>query len=273
MTKDFKRARGVYCSPEQRDAIRERAAAADKTVSRLVLDAALADRTGDRASALSAEELTELLRGFQTLVAFVRLLRGRAETSGDPGTAVSEDGKSAAGNGRPAVGAVRLSISATDREWTAIGKHARQRGLPVSRYLVGLVLPVPDGSVSGPHADPLPALDGVEQRELLDAVRLMRSLLFETGGPGAAPDGMRERLAALLDAAECTGGTGEAGCSPTAGRGDHRAETAVAPQVPHTSTEAEGAEQAASTGTGTEPEAKPSRQGDLLNPTPMERFR
>ena len=265
MTTALKRPRGVSCSPEQRDAIRERAAAAGKTVSRLVLDAALADGTGGHAPALSAEELTELLRGFRTLVAFVRVLRDRATDSGDPGAAVSGNGDGGARNGRASAVAVRLSISATDREWAALGKQARRRGLPVSQYLVGLVLP--DSSVSGPHADPLPALDGVEQRELLDGVRLVQSLLSETGGPSAASDGMREWLAGLLDAAERNGGMDEAGCGAAAGRGEHRAKTASVPQLPHSSTEAEGPEQAASAecGTGTQPEAKPSRQGDLLS--------
>ena len=82
------------------------------------------------------------------------------------------------------------------------GQQARRRGLPVSRYLVGLVLP--DGSAVGSPADPLPALDGVEQRELLGAARLMRSLFSHTGGADAdaALEGMRERFAALLHAGE-----------------------------------------------------------------------
>ena len=262
MAKLLKRARGVYCSPEQRDAIRERAAAADKTVSRLFLDAALADRTDGRASALSAEELTELFRGFRTLVAFVRILRDRAAEGGRAGTAVSGNGESAAGSGQPPAGAVRLSISATDREWTAIRKQARQRGLSISHYLVGLVLP--DSSI----ADPLPALDGVEQRELLDAVRLMRSLLSETGG--AAPEDMRERLAALLEEGDPAGAAfaqadaGEAGCSPAAGCGELRTETGTVPQVPTGPTGAEAPGQTAPVETGAEPEAKPSRQGALL---------
>lgn len=267
MTTALKRPRGVSCGPEQRDAIRERAAAAGKTVSRLFLDAALADGTGGHATALSAEELTELLRGFRTLAAFVRILRDRAAEGGHAGTAVSGNGESAAGNGQPPAGAVRLSISATDREWTAIGKQARRCGLSISHYLVGLVLP--DSSVSGPHADPLPALDGVEQRELLDAVRLMRSLFSDTGGPGAAPKDVRERLLALLEgepagAAFARTDAGEAGCSPAAGRGEHRTDTGAAPQDPPGPAGAEGLERAASTGTEAEPGAKPSRQGALL---------
>ena len=268
MAKLLKRAHGVYCSPEQRDAIRERAAAADKTVSRLFLDAALADRTDGRASALSAEELTELLRGFRTLVAFVRILRDRAAEGGHAETAVSGNGESAAGSGQPPVGAIRLSISATDREWTAIAKQARRRGLSISHYLVGLVLP--DSFGSGLPADPLPALDGVEQRELLDAVRLMRSLLSETGGPDAAPEDRQERLAALLEekkpagAAFAQADAGDAGRGPAAGRGEHRTDTGAAPQVPPGPAGAEDPGQTAAVGTGTELEARPPRQGALI---------
>ncbi len=134
---------------------------------------------------LSAEELAELPQGFRTLVAFGRLLRGSRGAE----TAVSGD----SGNDR----VIRLSISATDRGPSA----GRQRGLPVSQYLIGLVLP--DGSGL------LPA--GVEQRELLDAVRLLRSLLSETGG--AAPEGLRFDAAARSggDAADRTGTTAPQG--------------------------------------------------------------
>ena len=59
-----KRPRGVYCSMEEREAIRKRAAAAGKSVSRLFLDAVLADDADSRASALTAEEQAELLEGF-----------------------------------------------------------------------------------------------------------------------------------------------------------------------------------------------------------------
>lgn len=254
----LKRARGVHCSPEQRDAIRERAAAAGSTVSRLVLDAALADRTGGRASALSAEELAELHRGFRTLVAFVGFLRDRTAEGGDPGGAVSGSGDGAARSARPPAGAVRLSISATDREWTAIGRQARRRGLPVSRYLVGLVLP--DSSVSGSPAGPLPALDGAEQRELLGAARLMRALFTQTGGADAALEGMRERFAALLHAGEPGGNTSGRG----EGDGENRSGTAAPPQTPPGPTGAEGPQRADSPGARTEPEAKPSGQDTLL---------
>ena len=126
---------------------------------------------------------------------------------------------------------------------------------------------LPDSSVSGPHADPLPALEGMEQRELLDAVRLVQSLLSDTRGPGAAPEDMRELLVALLEEGKPTGAAvartdaGEVGCSPTAGRSEHRTDTGAAPQVP---AGAEGPGQTATVGTGTEPEARPPRQGALI---------
>ena len=115
-------------------------------------------------------------------------------------------------------------------------------------------------------ADPLPVLSGAEQRELLAAARLMRSLFSDAGGADAdaALEGMRERFAALLNAGEpgdtASGRTDGAGCGAAAGRGEHRTGTAAPPGTPG----AEGPEQAASAGTVTQPEAKPFCQGELL---------
>ena len=55
---------------------------------------------------------------------------------------------------------------------------------------------LPDGVPAGPHAGPLPALSAPEQREALDAMRYMRSLL--SGADDAVLRDMRERLATPL---------------------------------------------------------------------------
>ena len=84
-----------------------------------------------------------------------------------------------------------ISISAWDSEWETVRRHADRRGLSIARYLVGLV------ERGGPEevAGPVLALDAAEQRELLAAVREIRSLMLE--GADAAPlvRDMQERIA------------------------------------------------------------------------------
>ena len=84
-----------------------------------------------------------------------------------------------------------ISISAWDSEWETVRRHADRRGLSIARYLVGLV------ERGGPEevAGPVLALDAAEQKELLAAVREIRSLMLE--GTDAAPlvRDMQERVA------------------------------------------------------------------------------
>ena len=84
-----------------------------------------------------------------------------------------------------------ISISAWDSEWETVRRHADRRGLSIARYLVGLV------ERGGPEeiAGPVLALDAAEQRELLAAVREIRTLMLE--GADAAPlvRDMQERVA------------------------------------------------------------------------------
>ena len=84
-----------------------------------------------------------------------------------------------------------ISISAWDSEWETVRRNADRRGLSMARYLVGLV------ERGGPDeiAGPVVALDAAEQRELLAAVREIRSLMLE--GADAAPlvRDMQERIA------------------------------------------------------------------------------
>ena len=84
-----------------------------------------------------------------------------------------------------------ISISAWDSEWETVRRNADRRGLSIARYLVGLVERGGPEEVSGPVL----ALDAAEQRELLAAVREIRSLMLE--GADAAPlvRDMQERIA------------------------------------------------------------------------------
>lgn len=98
------------------------------------------------------------------------------------------------GGDRPAR---HLSISATDAEWDIVRDHAARRGLPLNRYLVGLV--ERDGRARDGSA-PILALNAVEQRELLEGVREIRALM--SGGRGAKPlaEDMQARVAAMFTA-------------------------------------------------------------------------
>ena len=84
-----------------------------------------------------------------------------------------------------------LSISATDEEWETVRRNAERRGLSIARYLVSLVEHGGPEEIAGPTL----ALDAGEQRELLEAVRVIRSLMLE--GADAAPlvRDMQERIA------------------------------------------------------------------------------
>ena len=74
----LKRPWTIWCSPEERAAIRARARAAGVPVSRLVLDLAFSEAGGRDGEALTAEEMAELLGGFRMLIAFVRMAKGGA---------------------------------------------------------------------------------------------------------------------------------------------------------------------------------------------------
>ena len=70
-----RRHRSLHCKPEEQAMIRERAAAANKTLSRYVLDLALDDDPGRHSLVLSAEEQAELRDGIRAMGAFVHMLR------------------------------------------------------------------------------------------------------------------------------------------------------------------------------------------------------
>ena len=77
------RQRSVYCTAGEQEAIREAARAAGKTVSRHVLELALADDPDRHPLALSAEEQTELLESVRRVDQFVgKLLEPLPEYGG-----------------------------------------------------------------------------------------------------------------------------------------------------------------------------------------------
>ena len=82
-----------------------------------------------------------------------------------------------------------LSISATDAEWDVVRANAKARGLSIARYLVGLA--ERDGEETGPAL----ALSREEQRELVEGVREIRSLLIEGADPAPLVRDMQERIA------------------------------------------------------------------------------
>lgn len=261
----LKRPWTVWCSPEERAAIRARARAVGVPVSRLVLDLAFAEAGSQDGAALTAEEMAELLGGFRVLVAFVRMVKGEAVDAGGSeagpgdGAAVSEDPGE---GGRWPAERTRLSVSATEEEWAAVRERARRHGLSVSRYLVGLVLPY--GGAPGLHGNPLPALGGLEQRELLEAARHMRSLLSGAEDGGAVLSGMREWTAAARDTGvPAPAGLDDEGESGTARlSGEEPAEPGSTASALHSPGAAERPERASNAEAATEPE--PRKQGALF---------
>ena len=89
-----------------------------------------------------------------------------------------------------------ISLSAWDSEWETVRRHADRRGLSIARYLVGLVERGGPEEIVGPAL----TLDAAEQKELLAAVREIRSLMLE--GADAAPlvRDMHERIAVQFTA-------------------------------------------------------------------------
>ena len=70
-----RRQRSLHCKPAEQAMIRERAAAEDKTVSRYVMELALADDPDRHPLVLTEEEQAELRDGVREMQAFVLALR------------------------------------------------------------------------------------------------------------------------------------------------------------------------------------------------------
>lgn len=71
----LRRQRSLHCTPAEQAMIRERAAGAGKTVTRHVLDLALADDPDRHPLALTEEEQREFVDGIREVEAFVLALR------------------------------------------------------------------------------------------------------------------------------------------------------------------------------------------------------
>ena len=74
-------------------------------------------------------------------------------------------------------GSDHLSISARNAEWEAVRGKADRAGLPIARYVKGLV----ERDLGGAKGSMALAAD--EQRELLEGVREIRALLREAAPP------------------------------------------------------------------------------------------
>ena len=70
-----RRQRSLHCKPAEQAMIRERASAAEKTVSRYVIELALADDPDRHPLVLTEEEQAELRDGVMEVHTFVRALR------------------------------------------------------------------------------------------------------------------------------------------------------------------------------------------------------
>lgn len=84
-----------------------------------------------------------------------------------------------------------LAIMATDKEWEAVRRNARRRGIPMARYVVDLARRDGGSAPTGPDM----TLSPIEQREILAKVREVRTLLLGGEGPAPPTGGLRERIA------------------------------------------------------------------------------
>ncbi len=125
-----------------------------------------------------------------------------------------------------------ISISATDADWATVRRNADRRGLSIARYLVELV--ERDGREE--DAGPAVALAAEEQRELLEAVREIRTLMLEGEDAGPLVRDMQERITVRFTAwASAMAGSGrseELRATLASVLGEERARIAAAAVVP-----------------------------------------
>ena len=82
MTRDYRRQRSLHCKPVEQALLREAADRADKTVSRYVIDLALADDPSRHPVALTPAEQAELRERVAEVWEIVRSAKEAAEESG-----------------------------------------------------------------------------------------------------------------------------------------------------------------------------------------------
>ena len=201
-----RRQRSLHCKPAEQAMIRERAEAASKTVSRYVVELALADDPDRHPLVLTEEEQAEVA-GWGAGVAGIRA-GSPARASGRQRAEPAERGLCAC-TGAGAVSRKRrrrkvgkhISLSATDADWEIVRRNATRRGLSIARYLVELVERDASEEDAGlRHECPALALAAEEQRELLEAVREVRALMLEGEDAGPLVRDMQERIAVMFAA-------------------------------------------------------------------------
>lgn len=142
---------------------------------------------------------------------------------------------------RRKTGSKHISLSATDAEWTMLRDNAQRRGLPLSRYIVDLA--ERDGRAADPGLDV--ALPATEQRELLDGVREIRSLMLGDGDTEPLVRDMQSRIAVQFTAWSAsmvrTGREQDLRAALGAVLGDDRARAAADRAVAEARTQAEAA--------------------------------
>ena len=88
-----------------------------------------------------------------------------------------------------------LTLSSNDADWAVLRDKAARRRLTISRYVEMLVL----GNDWGARDGPALALDAREQREMLETVRELRSLLGDRPEAPSFIEDLQTRIALLFD--------------------------------------------------------------------------
>ena len=88
-----------------------------------------------------------------------------------------------------------LTLSSNDADWAVLREKAARRGLSISRYVEGLVL----GNDWEVRDGPALVLHPREQREMLQTVRELRSLLGDRPEAPSFIEDLQTRIALLFD--------------------------------------------------------------------------
>ncbi|MCY4550077.1 MAG: hypothetical protein OXC28_17050 [Defluviicoccus sp.] len=93
-----------------------------------------------------------------------------------------------------------ISISARDPEWEVVQRNAKRRDLSIARYVMWLVERDAARETGGEPEGPALALARDEQRELLAAVREIRTRMLEGADAGPLVARMQEHVAIRFNA-------------------------------------------------------------------------